>query len=559
MLFLSLFLFLTLASSTNEAQYFYYIYSKDAGVITIAREQVDSVKVENATVNFYQANVVIYSKMVSQIDSITFTPPVDPNEDDSNLDPASSKKEIKSFRINKSLNNIDLDIVGKISGNVITLTTKRWIGNVSALIPTFEAEGNVRVEGIKQTSGENAHDFRQVVVYMVRAGDLTERRYTVVLKSPQATGLPVMKINTDKNAAIESKQTYVPGTLWVSSAKNPTHDMSDTRLGIRRRGNATYGMPKRSYRIKLDEKAKMLGHSSAKSWVLLANYQDPTMMMNSIAFELARRLGLKFSNSVNYVELYLNNSYQGCYQFTEQIQVHNDRVDVDEKTGYLVELDSYYDEPYKFHSPLIQLPVNVKSPDLTSSAGMDFIKKSINEMEAALFDKSKGFPDNNYQELLDINSVIAFLLVNEITRNTELQHPKSMYVYKDTNSKIFMGPVWDFDWGFGYEGQGYYSQQKSLLLGPKYAGSQTGYKFFRRFFDDPKFRTQYKTFWNANYDTKIKNIDAYVDELAEILKKSQVENYEMWNPNINYNSHVTKIKQWLKERVVYMNTEINKY
>jgi glycerophosphoryl diester phosphodiesterase len=57
------------------AQDFYYIHTKDAGIIKIPGNQVDSVKVENAVedtvVHFYQANISIYTKNLSGIDSIT--------------------------------------------------------------------------------------------------------------------------------------------------------------------------------------------------------------------------------------------------------------------------------------------------------------------------------------------------------------------------------------------------------------------------------------------------------------------------------------------------------
>lgn len=68
-------------------------------------------------------------------------------------------------------------------------------------------------------------------------------------------------------------------------------------------------------------------------------------------------------------------------------------------------------------------------------------------MEAAI--KSDNFPNNNYGELLDKKSVAHLLIVHELTKNHEINHPKSIYLHKPKNGKFAFGPVWDFDWAFG--------------------------------------------------------------------------------------------------------------
>jgi beta-glucanase (GH16 family) len=67
-------------SSIALAQDYYYIHTKDAGVVAVTAK-VDSIKVEGTIVNAYQANIATYSKASAQIDSITFvatTTPLSP-------------------------------------------------------------------------------------------------------------------------------------------------------------------------------------------------------------------------------------------------------------------------------------------------------------------------------------------------------------------------------------------------------------------------------------------------------------------------------------------------
>jgi spore coat protein CotH len=285
----------------------------------------------------------------------------------------------------------------------------------------------------------------------------------------------------------------------------------------------------------------------------LANYIDPTLIINTIAFELGHRIGLSYTNHYTPVEVFLNGVYQGSYLLTEQMQVGKGRVDIDEDEGFFVELDSYYDEEPKFRTGLYDLPVMIKSPeDLDNPEGYDFVKTAINGLETAM--KADSFPESGYRDLIDMDTFVDFLLINEIVHNNELGHPKSTYMYKDKgDAKISMGPLWDFDWAFGYSGSGHeYFNYPDIRSGK--------HTFFQRFFEDPAFTAQYKAHWNAKY-AEIAGISSFIDEQAEKLRKSQVENFKIWwkNDNINYTNEIEKMKTWWAARIAYLNTEINQY
>lgn len=82
--------------------------------------------------------------------------------------------------------------------------------------------------------------------------------------------------------------------------------------GTRGRGNSTWNMDKKPYRIKLDEKATLLGMSNDKDWALLANHTDKTLLRNITAFELSRIVGMKWTPGSLSIDLYMNDQYQGC-------------------------------------------------------------------------------------------------------------------------------------------------------------------------------------------------------------------------------------------------------
>jgi spore coat protein CotH len=231
---------------------------------------------------------------------------------------------------------------------------------------------------------------------------------------------------------------------------------------------------------------------------------------------------------------------------TEQVQVGSGRVDIDEDAGYLVELDVYYDEDPKFKTTNLQLPVMIKSPEDLEPSGYDFVRDSLNALDAALSDED--FPNTNYTEFLDIDNFVDFLMINEIVRNGELGHPKSTYLYKDAGEKIKMGPLWDFDWAFGLGGN------TSVNLSTAETRMKGGW-FFSRFFSDPEFAAKYKTRWNGKY-SDIASIPDFIDGMYNQLKISQSLNSRRWYA-ADYEYEISNLKTWWIRRIAYLNTAIN--
>ena len=76
-----------------------------------------------------------------------------------------------------------------------------------------------------------------------------------------------------------------------------------------------------------------------------------------------------------------------------------------------------------------------------------------------------------------LESIANFLIVFMLTDNEEINHPKSVFMNKAANGKFVMGPVWDFDWAYGYEGtEKHFSHYQSFWTGTK---AKAG--FFSRF------------------------------------------------------------------------------
>lgn len=439
---------------------------------------------------------------------------------------------------------------------IISFTSTQWIDDLDTLRAEFTANGTVSVNGVAQTSGTTANNFYRDVEYTVSTGKSVQRTYTVRIKSPQTTGLPVIRIDTLNNEDIQSKDIYLKTNVSVVDPAAPANSFAHTNYvdEVKGRGNTTWGAPKKPYRLKFDKKTAMFGLVPAKSWVLLANYQDPTLMMNIIAFEMGKRFGLPFSHNYVPVELFLNGAYKGSYLLTEQNQTGAGRVDIDEDSGYFVELDTYYDEEPKFTTNIYALPVMIKTPeDLADASGYDFVKDSINGLESAMSDAL--FPESGYRDLVNMSTFIDFIMINEMVGNDEIGWPKSTYMYKDSDAaggKISMGPLWDFDWAFGYSCSGFdYFLAHDQVIGKN--------AMFRRLFEDPAFIAQYQARWQA-MRAQVQSMPAFIQDMATRLQKSQEENYRLWpqtmGPNNHYPDEIADLVAWWQQRFAFLDNYI---
>lgn len=283
----------------------------------------------------------------------------------------------------------------------------------------------------------------------------------------QLTNLPTVVINTEGGADITSKETEINSRVYIIS-DNGTKLLEDESTGVRGRGNASWGFPKKPYRLKFSEKRSPLNApAKAKKWTLISNYGDKTLMRNILAFEVSRRMGMAYTPFCHPVDLILNGEYKGCYQLCDQIEVAPNRVDItkmeatdvsgDNLTGgYLIEIDAYaYGESSMFTSNR-GTPVTIKSPDDDKivSEQSKYIKDFFNTMEAAVFASNYTNENSGYRKYLDLDSFLRFFLVGEFAGNTDTYW--SVYMYKDRNNgKLYTGPVWDYDLAFDNDNRTY--------------------------------------------------------------------------------------------------------
>lgn len=383
------------------------------------------------------------------------------------------------------------------------------------------------------------------------------------------TNVPTMYIDIENGAEVLQKDVYLNATVKVD-CYGAYDDFEPMAVTIKGRGNSTWNMDKKPYRLKFAKKQQMCGLKKSKNFCLIANFIDCTMMRNAVAFKMARLLEMPYTNSAIPINVVINGTYRGAYMLTEKIGINGASVDIDETTGILFEFDTNYDEPYKFHSNKFSVPVMVKDPDFnelavdptlpdwgTAAEHFQLWKDEFHAMENTL--SSSGTPSADLENKLDIQSVVDYMIVCNITGNREPHHPKSVYMYKSVagdGDKFHLGPVWDFDWAYTFDGsEGTGSYSKYL-----FADSGSGTSFFKAVFRSAKFKELYAQRWNELKTTYFEQLMQFIDEYAALTAISAYQNGEKWPAgfyNYKYNlkstatfsTNVEDLKKWMKNRL----------
>lgn len=264
------------------------------------------------------------------------------------------------------------------------------------------------------------------------------------------------------------------------------------------RGNSTrYGM-KKPYQLKLAKKESLGGMPKAKTWLLLANWFDISLIRNQITLDLCRELGLKGTPRGIQADLYLNGEYQGVYYLCEKIQLSKDRLDItdmediraeagqvpegtpklktskdngvpllrwhgnvappqDTTGGFLLELE----KPLQFSQNKEsggfktngEMFVIIKEPTLVDEASSTYIANLVNDFHNAAIADDGINPKTglSYMTYIDADSFALKIIVEEISGNFDVK-AASQFLYKDSDrvdSRLHAGPGWDYDLTYG--------------------------------------------------------------------------------------------------------------
>lgn len=309
----------------------------------------------------------------------------------------------------------------------------------------------------------------------VRIRELTENTETVYrLCVLQSENIPAVFINTESGAMdwIHAKKGNRESGELASLDENGTLVYAGLLERITGRGNSSWAEDKKSYTITLSGEASLAGMPAAARWVLQANALDATRMRNKLTYDLARDMGLQYAIDSAYVDVWLNGGYVGNYLLCEKIEAGEARIAIaaedppcetggyvredegawweydamqERRNGYLLEFNDRIGEEEAAYFYADDRQVEIRAPVKPTYEEYAYISEYARKLTECTENASSS---DAYLEYLDLDSWSRLFLINELSNDTDANR-YSVFYYKDKGTKLYAGPIWDYDIAWG--------------------------------------------------------------------------------------------------------------
>lgn len=430
------------------------------------------------------------------------------------------------------------------------------------------------------------------------------------VRTVDSNGLPIMIVNITSGSIEEMNndqehETGCSGTLDIRFPENYSYiekpdfvktDLIDLAIEeIRGRGNSSWRMPKKPYKIKLEKKTDLFSMGENKHWVLLANYLDKTLLKDRIVADLSEQLNFDFTPECVNVEVYMNDVqngkqyYLGNYMLAEQVRLGKNRLDineleeddVDEKTitgGYLIQGGQQrYLSPDVFRTDHgLTLANDTPSFDVSNGGyendvQKNYIRSHIQKVEDALYgDDFTGEDGTNYSEYIDMDNAVDYFLFNEVMVNEDAYTTGSHYFYKVSDTfnedgslknigRIYFGPIWDYDKCLGPDksDSGSTDEERYRML----EGFSLDDAWFKAMLKDQRFLSRFKERWNTLKQMLVSMISegGMIDRYYAENSRSQADDLAYWFPDKEnvYEEEIADLKNRIAHRIAYVDEHID--
>ena len=435
---------------------------------------------------------------------------------------------------------------------------------------------------------------------------------TITFRVMQASPISTVYLTSSNSAqgrdwVDTSKKNIATGSMSMVSADGGSIYSGELKQ-IKARGNSTFTYAdKKSYQIKLNTASDLLGNQEqVKTWVLLASYFDATQMHDKLMKDLATKLGLAYTASCNWVNLYYDGEYRGVYLLSEKNSVGAASVaitDMEEAYkaqnpsygdnmstglsqnaygqqfqytkglqepanitgGYLIELNhNMWDEASGFRTRQ-GVAFNVKSPEWCGEEAMRYISEYYQDFEDAVYatDKTGAYTGYNastgkyFYDYVDMDSLVKVFLLQELSLNCD-GFISSVYFYKDADGKMFAGPIWDQDMTFG---TGWTKTNAANIEDYHYLA--------KALIQIPAFKTAVAEYYSSTFAPAVREWlgnNGTIAHQYNLLKDSAAMNYKLWDfirigdpkadghiwRGASYESVVADMTSWIDARLSVM-------
>ena len=367
------------------------------------------------------------------------------------------------------------------------------------------------------------------------------------VQAPSEDSLPLITITTQTPLNAREKVGAMMKTVGYEGA-----------IGIKLRGNSSLSFNQKKYTFETrnengkDSVVSLLGLPAHSKWVLLAPYNDVSMMRDPLAFQLWRDMGHWGPRTVM-CELMMDGEYRGIYILAEAIKRGEERVPISKLKksdvsgreltgGYMLRIDAYDENDVTFESKIPGIGDGIMNSQITWSIiypkkdnlqpeQLAYIQNYVDTVEQVIQSDYFADPKKGYARYIDVPSFVDYFIHSELSLNAD-GYKRSAYFYKEklhadgSGGKLCAGPVWDYNLAYGNCN----FCNANNLEAWCFEGGNTNPTpaFWQRLLQDPAFRRAVKQRYFQLRKDVLSNqrLFQYIDNQAHLLAKSVDHHFE---------------------------------
>ena len=409
-----------------------------------------------------------------------------------------------------------------------------------------------------------------VVVFIVVEGFLLKLDLSRINQGTgNSNAFPIMRITLNGTDLDEihanSKEIKYEGNDLELVVGDET--LSFTDVQIKGRGNSTWDWDKRPYQIKFKNKVDLLGLGPRKKYILLANAYDDSMIRNALMFKMTEMIEEKYRVKGEFVELDIDGGYLGLYYLTTKVEIGKNSVDLRDKYGILVELDTMRrdDEDCvvtSFNECLVvKDAVFEDDEEILAEATEDFLH-NYNKLESA----AKKGDFNKVKKYIDVQSFAEYYLIFEFAVNPDAFVSSFFYYKNGKDDVIHAGPLWDYDFAFSNRGwsdsidKSFYSPTDTVIWKKRaYSGRKANTDISKLLFylmDIPEFRAEVERVFQDKLSGRKSELLMWTIQEGARIKNVAMKDSERWGKNeLVFYSEMKYLLDWLSKRYDYIEEE----
>ena len=365
--------------------------------------------------------------------------------------------------------------------------------------------------------------------------------------------LPSVHVDTRSgdNAYLHAqRENSEPGSMRIyQSDGSVSYNGSLAAFGGR--GNATWELEKKPYKLELKQDADLLEMGAARNWVLLANDFDPTNIRNKAVLETAQAMNLAYTPDSQWVELYVNGEYMGLYLLCEKNEIHPQRVDLNADTASMVSIEKE-DRLWEYADAFVTdggIPVRVRAGDLNAA------QEKLRSVENAILNESGIDPISGYHwtQLIDLESWARKYLLEEVFGNLDAGSI-SQFFYWEGDGPVYAGPAWDYDITMGNPNNWQLESPQMLFAGRPNLWKPGDTPWYYALYAKPEFRsrvialyeTEFRPLLEELLETELK---AYQEQIAVAAQRNALR----WNKE-DPDTATAYMATYMNERMAFLDS-----